>query len=167
MTSYFKHNGIVISAQNDTILKKLSIYCHQNLQKRYYFSKSHLDPEACSYCFMGTGMHSLQQLKYLLLEILHIFRLQKNLFDPIRMLATVKNFVVNTVFSIWSIAELPNFCFLNTEWNTETEKQIVKSKSGKNKKVRKVRKTNIKTVVLNENKKKKTLKQTRCVLRDL
>ena len=46
----------------------------------------------------------------------------KIFFDPIRVLATVKNYAVNTVFSIWSITKLSNFCFLNTEWNTKMEK---------------------------------------------
>ena len=37
-----------------------------------------------------------------------------------RVLDTVKNSdVVNTVFPIWSIIELPNSCFSNNEWSTK------------------------------------------------
>ena len=45
-----------------------------------------------------------------------------------RVLATIKNCVVNTVFPIWPIVELPNSCFPNTLYIEYQNVKTLKSK---------------------------------------
>ena len=73
--------------------------------------------------------------------------------DLHRVLVTVKNSVVNTVFPIWPIVELPNLCFPNT-LSIKIEYQnvkIVKSEFKSEKSKKNKHKYN---VLLKENKKK-------------
>ena len=50
------------------------------LAKNILIYKIYYNPDACGYCSIETfnwQMHSVQQLKHLLLDFLHIFRLQQ------------------------------------------------------------------------------------------